>query len=149
MFHLKSRNLQRSGNVSVKKKQLSGGVSMLLILSVLLSCIAIGVTFWRMVWLDKKTSASAADVPSSMHLSGEDSGSTLLVEEDTAHMPIGWELRVYGGKLAVFQMGETVPSQVFAVDWSTFPPMDQALLQEGIYAKTEEELRQLIEDYTS
>lgn len=58
-------------------------------------------------------------------------------------------VREYGNKIAVFMYGEVTPFKVHDVYVSTLPEADQIALKKGINVSTIEELRKLIEDYTS
>lgn len=63
--------------------------------------------------------------------------------------PIRYVLREYGGKLAVFQEENDIPYKEFNIPVALLSDYDQEILKKGIYAETEEEVRKLIEDYTS
>ena len=58
-------------------------------------------------------------------------------------------LREYEGALGVFYDGETEPIRVYEVIVASLPDGDRELLDAGIIANNEEELHQLLEDYTS
>ena len=58
-------------------------------------------------------------------------------------------VKEYGNKIAVFMYGEVTPFKVHDVYVSTLPEADQIELKKGINVSTIEELRKLIEDYTS
>lgn len=60
-----------------------------------------------------------------------------------------YTLREYDGRLAVFEAGEEEPVRVLDLEVRLLPPYDQGLLRTGIEAADEQELRRLLEDYTS
>ncbi|MCL2023650.1 MAG: hypothetical protein FWG82_04685 [Oscillospiraceae bacterium] len=60
-----------------------------------------------------------------------------------------WILREYDGILGVFRDREPQPFEIYNVNISTLPDEDRELLRQGIVAHTDEELRGLLEDYTS
>ncbi len=60
-----------------------------------------------------------------------------------------YTLRDFNGKLALFVGDETVPSEIFDVRTQSFGEVDRELLMKGITTDTEEEIRSLVEDYTS
>ncbi|MBE6885623.1 MAG: hypothetical protein IJY82_00010 [Oscillospiraceae bacterium] len=61
---------------------------------------------------------------------------------------VGWIVSEYGGKLAVFAEGQELPDRVYDIYVRHLPQLDQELLAQGIPAKTPEELRRILEDYT-
>ena len=61
----------------------------------------------------------------------------------------GYVLREYEDRLAVFLEGDTDPLYVFNVSMSTMSDYDKTALKEGIAAQNIEELKSLVEDYTS
>lgn len=61
----------------------------------------------------------------------------------------GYYLKEYDGRLAIFQLNEDTPLHVFNVSISTMSEYDQAELHKGIFAQDIDELRLLVEDYTS
>lgn len=71
-----------------------------------------------------------------------------LPEEPSAAAPM-YSLREYQGQLAVFEQGQETPFRIIDMDIALLPPYDQALLQSGIDVADEQELRRLLEDYTS
>lgn len=63
--------------------------------------------------------------------------------------PAGYILKEFEGRLAVFEEGNDIPYKEFDVQVKNFSDLDRKILKEGIYAGGEEEIRSLIEDYTS
>ncbi len=65
--------------------------------------------------------------------------------------PITWQymIREYNGNIAVYENGTDVPFELYEVPVETLPEEDIKSLQNGIQVRTEQELRQLIEDLTS
>ncbi len=61
----------------------------------------------------------------------------------------GYYLKEFEGRLAVFESGNETPLHVFNVSITTMSDYDQAQLREGVFAETLNELRSLVEDYTS
>ena len=62
---------------------------------------------------------------------------------------VGYYLKEYMGSLAVFRGDSPTPFKTLEVstDWMT--DEDKLILKGGIYAKNEQELKSLLEDYTS
>lgn len=60
----------------------------------------------------------------------------------------GYLLRDSSGQLAVFDINNPMPLEVFDIMTNTLPQEDYLLLLEGIYVETEEDLQKLIEDFT-
>lgn len=58
-------------------------------------------------------------------------------------------LAEHGGKIGVFKSGEDSPFLLLDVYVDTLPYRDKLYLEEGIKVFSEEELQQLIEDYSS
>ena len=58
-------------------------------------------------------------------------------------------IKQYNGKVAVFKEGSNTPNQVFDVFVDTLPQVDAQALQSGILVTGDEDLKRLIEDYTS
>ncbi len=69
-------------------------------------------------------------------------------EEPSAAAPM-YSIREYQGQLAIFEQGQETPLRIIDMDIALLPLYDQALLQSGIDAADEQELRRLLEDYTS
>ena len=61
----------------------------------------------------------------------------------------GYFVQSYEGHIGIFRNGEDKPMEETQVELNALPEADQILLQEGIYAESEAELRQIIEDYES
>lgn len=93
----------------------------------------------KVLLADEVTSGAAETVPLMVT-----SSSTALSEE-----PEGYILREHDGKLAIFKTGGTELLYVFNVSLETMSDYDKAALQQGITADNLEELKALIEDYTS
>ena len=55
----------------------------------------------------------------------------------------------YNGGLAVFRDDEPEPHELYSVAVNTLPEGDRIQLQNGIIVSGDEELRRLLEDYTS
>lgn len=62
---------------------------------------------------------------------------------------VRYTLRDYNGKLALFIGDEDIPSEVYDVMTKSFGEEDREMLRRGIIVDTEEEMRGLVEDYTS
>ena len=58
-------------------------------------------------------------------------------------------VKEYDGRIAVFTAGSFSPDKVYDTHVSQLPEYDQNLLVDGILANDREELRKIIEDYTS
>ena len=64
--------------------------------------------------------------------------------------PQTYLVKEYEGKLAVFNTDNlTVPQKIYDEDLTVLPSYDQILLLDGILVYSDEELRKVIEDYTS
>ena len=74
----------------------------------------------------------------------ESSESSTLPQEDS----ICFVVKEYDGKIGVFDTKGTLLN-IIDVYTKTLPKADQTLLREGIGLKSEDELRALIEDYSS
>ena len=55
----------------------------------------------------------------------------------------------YNGFIALWQLPESSPRVVFPYSTASLPPVDQEKLAKGIRIESEEELRNLLEDYLS
>lgn len=106
--------------------------SIFLAAAVVLSCIAIGLS----LYFQNQGEESLA------HASPSSSASAISGEQ-------GYLLQEYQGHLALFQKGSDTPLEEYEVSVAQFSDYDQALLKKGVYAQTEEELRKMVEDYTS
>ncbi len=60
---------------------------------------------------------------------------------------IGWTLKEHQGQIGIFQKDGTL-IRVIETYVKTLPEADRSMLEEGIYADTEQALRSLIEDYS-
>lgn len=69
------------------------------------------------------------------------------VESETD--PPGYLLRIDNGQLALFRTGSSVPYQRLDMPLNLLSEYDYSQLEQGVTAATEEELRRLVEDYTS
>ena len=68
-------------------------------------------------------------------------------ESDFSSEQSGWILKEYNGQIGVFLPDGTM-LRLIDTYVKTLPKADQIMLEEGIYAMTEQELRSLIEDYS-
>ncbi len=75
--------------------------------------------------------------------------STTSVEANNNKHSPGYYLGEYDGKLAAFTTESDEPLQVFDVYLSSLPEDDIEKIREGVYAKDEQDLQRLIEDFTS
>lgn len=78
------------------------------------------------------------------------SSKTVSKEDSRAVTSVGEEyiLKDYDGHLAVFYSDSETPYMEFRIKTDSFEEYDRNLLERGIKAYGEEEIRQLIEDYT-
>ena len=60
-----------------------------------------------------------------------------------------YTVKVYQGKVAIFNNKSNLPLNIFDTYVSTLPQHDRMLLEEGITIENTEELQRIIEDYTS
>lgn len=58
-------------------------------------------------------------------------------------------LKDYCGKIAVFKGDSSTPEQIYDIFTNTLPEQDITMLTHGIEVKSENELTELINDYTS
>ncbi len=72
--------------------------------------------------------------------------SNIIIETQEA---IGFTLKEFDGELAVFRGESETPYKLLGVSVSLMSEFDRDQLQNGIYVKTEKELKTLIEDFTS
>ncbi len=92
------------------------------------------------------TDINAVDIAQTAPLTADDAA----VIEPALPAPLeGYYLREYDGRLAVFQSGNEEPLHVFNVSIATMSEYDQTELREGIFAESLNDLRSLVEDYTS
>jgi hypothetical protein len=82
---------------------------------------------------------------------GENANAEVMISEtpETTDESIGYILKEYEGKLALFRENSTKPYKKLEVDISTLTDLDKELVRQGIVVKTEKELNALLEDYTS
>lgn len=78
----------------------------------------------------------------------KDNNENVNAEAKTAQK-IEYILKDYNGHLAVFYSSEETPYEEFDILTNSFSDYDKNLLSQGISADTEDEIQQLIEDYTS
>lgn len=67
----------------------------------------------------------------------------------TKPIEIGYYLKVYNGEIAVFRGSSATPYKKLGVTLDFMSDQDKILLTDGIFVRTEKELKSLIEDYTS
>ena len=58
-------------------------------------------------------------------------------------------LKDYGGRIALYKRGYSLPVEIFDVTTKSLPQSDKKLIENGIQASSDEEAQKLIEDYTS
>ncbi len=63
--------------------------------------------------------------------------------------PVGYVLRAYEGHLAIYRENGIRPYRVLDTEVWLLPEEDRTALEDGILLKTEQELRQLLEDWDS
>ncbi|NLP26438.1 MAG: hypothetical protein GX365_03715 [Clostridiales bacterium] len=82
---------------------------------------------------------------------GENANAEVVFSEttETIEEAIGYVLKEYEGKLALFRENSEKPYKKLDVDTSTLTDYDKELIRQGIAVKTEKELNALLEDYTS
>ena len=74
----------------------------------------------------------------------------LRSENATETQPaIGYYLRAYDGKIAIFRGESDTPFRKLDVSLSIMSEYDKAVLEKGLYAEDEKTLKRMIEDYTS
>lgn len=61
--------------------------------------------------------------------------------------PIGFVLRTYEGKVALFRENSQKPYQILDIEVYLLPEADRQALEEGILAEDETELRKILEDW--
>lgn len=64
-------------------------------------------------------------------------------------MAVGFVLGSYKGYVALWKDGHDDPVQIFPCPADSLPEADRAALENGIHARSEIELNQLLEDYLS
>jgi hypothetical protein len=62
---------------------------------------------------------------------------------------IRYTLREYNGELALFREDEPVPCALYDVPVDLLPEVDRVQLRSGISVSGDDELRRMLEDYTS
>ncbi len=63
--------------------------------------------------------------------------------------PVGFMLKEYQGRVALFRENSQRPYQVLAIEVYLLPDADRQALEEGIFAGSEEELKKILEDWES
>lgn len=63
--------------------------------------------------------------------------------------PVGFILKAYNGKAALFRENSDKPYQILDIELYLLPEVDRELLEEGIPAENEAELRKILEDWDS
>ena len=91
-------------------------------------------------------SAAAAAAISFSALSSKEK---IPVAEPDLTVVNGYYLVEHNGKIGVFTPGISEPIMVIDVNVNTLPDHDREALENGIYARDEEELNKRIEDYSS
>lgn len=71
-----------------------------------------------------------------------------FVETETSPSP-KYRISVYGEYVAVYELGRELPCQILETRVDSLPEYDQELLREGIAAKDDQELNQMLQDYES
>ncbi|MDE6004235.1 MAG: hypothetical protein K2G88_02495 [Oscillospiraceae bacterium] len=61
--------------------------------------------------------------------------------------PIGFILKTYQGKIALFRENSEKPYQILDIEIYLLPDADRELLEQGIFAESEEELKKILEDW--
>ncbi len=67
----------------------------------------------------------------------------------TTSSPPAYVVRSYEGEIGIFRGQSETPEQVLSVPVDSLPATDRLLLQAGIPAQNEGELRRILEDYES
>ncbi len=67
----------------------------------------------------------------------------------TTPVEIGYYLKAYEGEIAVFRGTSVTPYKKLGISMALMSDQDKILLTDGIFVRTEQELKALIEDYTS
>ncbi len=75
--------------------------------------------------------------------------SGVSAQENSAEAKTQMRLGIYRGYLALFTGTEEIPAETYDVMVRTLPEADRARLIAGIAVESEEELRRLLEDFTS
>lgn len=76
------------------------------------------------------------------------SNKTARANADNSSRTQYYYVKEYQGKIAVFSENEKAPDTVYDVYIDNLPEKDKKLLKTGLRAESEEELQQIIEDYT-
>lgn len=91
----------------------------------------------------------AANIPNSQSQVYQNAGNT---SSDTVSEPQTQEdylfcVKLENGKIVVYKKGEQTPFETLDTDPAVLPDKDKDDLKNGIYLKTESELKRLIEDF--
>lgn len=84
--------------------------------------------------------------PETSQESASSFSSTVETEANTAPK---YRISVYGEYVAVYELGRELPCQILETRVDSLPEYDQQLLREGIAAKDDKELNQMLQDYES
>lgn len=68
---------------------------------------------------------------------------SLLAEKE----PVGYVLKIYQGKVALFRENSDKPYQISEIEAYLLPDADRQVLEKGISADNEEELKAILEDW--
>ncbi|MEG1551657.1 MAG: hypothetical protein RR355_05245 [Oscillospiraceae bacterium] len=60
-----------------------------------------------------------------------------------------YKLSVYEGRIALFKAGFAMPIEIYDVYIDNLPTNEKVAIENGINANSDEEIRKIIEDYTS
>ena len=130
--------------LAMRKKQFLAMLALFGFVMVSIFSLAVGILVHS---IQKNKSSLPAPEPEYIYVYVPETGSD---ESDTA-LPdtgsVGWILKEHHGQIGIFQKDGTL-IQVLDTYIKTLPKADRGMLGEGIYADTEEELRDLIEDYS-
>lgn len=104
----------------------------------------------RILWtLLTGIGVSLVIVAGTMAYTAQQPGAREMETSDTETQPSGYLLRIDNGQLALFRAGSSVPYQRLDMPLNLLSEYDYAQLEQGVTAETEEEMRRLVEDYTS
>jgi uncharacterized protein YdbL (DUF1318 family) len=76
-------------------------------------------------------------------------GAAMSLRAQAAQAEVGYRVMEYSGRVAVFSSDGGTPVEVTDIETRLLPEYDRTLLESGITAETEEQLRQLLEDLGS
>ena len=69
--------------------------------------------------------------------------------QSTSKAQTQYSMKMYDGKVGIFENGSSTPSQLLDIDIAALPAEEQRRLEAGITVTSHDELLSLIEDYTS